>query len=401
MSNTVFPGAVDTGPVNPSTSDTLASNPHHLQHGFENDAILAIETKLGSGASLQTPTTGSFFVGTGAGTSDWNPSPTNPSFTTSILDTNGKTWIGQTATSNAVNYINIGNSATTVNPTISAAGSDTNLGINLVPKGSGKVQDNGSNLIDHRASFANFVQSGGVWTQTSGLIGGMTAAVIWIAGVEYSVGAVSGHTFGTSVDTYVDYLPGTGVTYNAVSNGSAAPALAAGALRLAKIVTSGSAITSVVQTGYDSLSNPIFNTSHLNQGEVQSGQLAANAITLGAIKAVTNQTGISTIVDLTLLTLTVTVPPGGRDIEVQGLCQFESSTSDDFATLYVFKDGSQVDAQARDLRSGSTAEGLNIFFHDIAPTAGSHIYKLRASGATSVALVASATQPATLVVKVV
>lgn len=129
--------------------------------------------------------------------------------------------------------------------------------------------------------------------------------------------------------------------------------------------------------------------------------VTTSTITLGKATVTANQTGISTISDLTSLTLTVTVPAGGRDVEIIGSCQFNSSTADDYAHLYIYKDGSQVKQIGRNLRSGSVAEGADIFYHDTAPSAGSHTYKLRASGNTSVALIASATAPAQIVAKLV
>ena len=49
---------------------------------------------------------------------------TNPIIRTGVRDTNGKTIIGLTATSSAVNYPNFTNSATGNDPLISAAGTD-------------------------------------------------------------------------------------------------------------------------------------------------------------------------------------------------------------------------------------------------------------------------------------
>ena len=268
MSNTNYPTSVDTI-YDPSTSDTLASANHHLIHGQVNDAVTAIETKLGTGTTLQTSSTGSFLVGTGTGASQWQTSPTSPSFTTSLLDTNNKTWIGQTAVTNAVNYINISNNSTTNSPSISALGSDSNINLNLVPKGSGAVQDNGTNLIDFRSSFANFIKTGGIWSIQSGLAGNMTAITMFINGVEYSVAAITGHTFAASKDTYVDYTVGTGITYTAVNNSATAPALAGNSIRIGKIVTGASAITYIAQNtpnntynyyGGDGIGNIIYPT---------------------------------------------------------------------------------------------------------------------------------------------
>ena len=64
---------------------------------------------------------------------------TSPRIGTAILDTNGNELIAVTATASAVNEITVTNAATTGTPTISATGGDTNIGLNLVSKGSSSV----------------------------------------------------------------------------------------------------------------------------------------------------------------------------------------------------------------------------------------------------------------------
>lgn len=256
MSNTTFPTAIDSPAYDPQTTDTLASASHHVLHGFANDAILAIEQKLGSGPSNNSPTTNSLLQGTGTDTSEWLTTLTSFSITTSLLDSNNNTWIGQTPVTSAVDYINIANSAAGGTPYISVKGTDNNINLNLVPKGSGKVQDNGSNLIDFRSSFANYVQTGAVWSLGSGLAASMSAGTVWINGIEYAIGVVSSHTFGASTDTYVDYTVGSGLVYTAVSNNAASPALAANSVRLVIVVSGSSSISSLNQ-GQTSAVTPI------------------------------------------------------------------------------------------------------------------------------------------------
>jgi len=55
MSNTTYPTSIDT-PTNPLATDGLSSVPHHSQHSFENDAIVALETKVGADGSAVTST---------------------------------------------------------------------------------------------------------------------------------------------------------------------------------------------------------------------------------------------------------------------------------------------------------------------------------------------------------
>lgn len=69
--STNFPSSIDDGTTlpNPSSTDKTNSPSHASLHGNANDAIKAIEAKLGSGAT--TPSASKILFGTGAGTSDW------------------------------------------------------------------------------------------------------------------------------------------------------------------------------------------------------------------------------------------------------------------------------------------------------------------------------------------
>lgn len=412
MSNTNYPGALDT-PTNPGTGDTLASVPHHLQHGLENDAIVAIETKLGTGASLQTPTTNGFLIGTGTGASQWQPSPTSPSFTTSILDTNNRTWIGQTAIGTAVNYLNVANAATTGTPILSALGSDSNINLNLVPKGSGKIQDNGTNLIDFRSAFTNFVQAGGgVWSIQSGLAGNMTAVTLFIAGVEYTNALVTGHTFAASSDTYVDYTVGTGITYNAVANNAASFALAANSIRLAIIVTSGSAITSINQGQFtvtapvassviysvsDSLGNLIYPTSPGG-----SGTWLAYRQSTATFTSTTN-----TAVQIPALSLIATIP-AGRKAEVFFFTSDFSANASATTPIVEIWDGAVGGTRLFSVESNTLA-GANDFgggsgSYPVQPNLSANTTKtynasLRNTAAVSTSMANTTTNPAWLGVK--
>lgn len=106
-------------------------------------------------------------------------------------------------------------------------------------------------------SLGDFIASGLVWSQTALLVGEMTAGVVYIDGERLVIGALSGINFTASKDTYVDVGVDGVVDYDPVANGASAPALAASHVRIAKVVTNGSGITSVVQTGVDSLGNTI------------------------------------------------------------------------------------------------------------------------------------------------
>jgi len=72
-----------------------------------------------------------------------NKTLTSPKVGTSVLDTNGNELAIVTATGSAVNEITLANAATGNNPSITASGDDTNVGLNLVPKGTGVLQGGG------------------------------------------------------------------------------------------------------------------------------------------------------------------------------------------------------------------------------------------------------------------
>jgi len=63
---------------------------------------------------------------------------TSPKIGTDIQDTNGAELLKVTATSSAVNEVTLANAATGNNPTLSATGDDTNVGVDVTPKGTGE-----------------------------------------------------------------------------------------------------------------------------------------------------------------------------------------------------------------------------------------------------------------------
>ena len=75
-----------------------------------------------------------------------NKTLTSPKIGTSILDTGGNELFILTATGSAVNEITYANAAALANPTFTATGGSTDIGINFVPKGAGAIQANGSTL---------------------------------------------------------------------------------------------------------------------------------------------------------------------------------------------------------------------------------------------------------------
>jgi hypothetical protein len=106
------------------------------------------------------------------------------------------------------------------------------------------------------ANFANFVEaSGGAWSAGAGLVGSGTAGFVWYNGARSAMAAVTNHTFAASKDTYIDYNPTAAtLTYLPETNGAIEPAVSTGSVRIAKVVTGASAISSISQIEY---SNPV------------------------------------------------------------------------------------------------------------------------------------------------
>ena len=94
------------------------------------------------------------------------------------------------------------------------------------------------------------VTSGLIWSMVSLLTGQMTAGVYYLDGFRIAKAALASYAFPASKDTYVDIDAAGALFYTPVANGATTGfPLAANRIRLAKVVTNGTAITSVVQSG--------------------------------------------------------------------------------------------------------------------------------------------------------
>ena len=98
-----------------------------------------VATWLGTPSSANLATAVTDETGSGALVFGTSPSLTTPKVVTGINDTNGAELIKVTATSSAVNEVTVANAATGNNPALSATGDDTNVGIDITPKGTGEA----------------------------------------------------------------------------------------------------------------------------------------------------------------------------------------------------------------------------------------------------------------------
>lgn len=116
-------------------------------------------------------------------------------------------------------------------------------------------------------------------------------------------------------------------------------------------------------------------TRHLADNAVGGAELATSAIKLGVTKGTSTVT--HTTVETTIVSVTVTVPAGGRDLLL--LCtypQLYSTVSGDRCQIK-FKESSTVfELYYHGLASSSLAGAVTTFATVSAPSAGSHTYNV-------------------------
>lgn len=147
----MYPTALDAF-INPTTNDFLNSPNHVDQHSSANDAIEAIEVKLGIGASVAA--TGKLLRGTGAGASAWDKdAPAG----TIVGTTDTQTLTNKTLTSPIINTPTINNPVLNTN-TISEFTTNNGVSIDGLSIKDGKLNTNDSvvtaNITDQAVTGA-------------------------------------------------------------------------------------------------------------------------------------------------------------------------------------------------------------------------------------------------------
>ena len=116
---------------------------------------------------------------------------------------------------------------------------------NVIP--SQAMQDSGNLEKFRDEGNIAFILSGMVWSLVSGLNGTMTSGIYYsLNGIRYAVGSIASRAFTASKDTYVSVSPTGSISYQEAVNGGAIPALSTDYQWVAKVITNGSTITSVV-----------------------------------------------------------------------------------------------------------------------------------------------------------
>ena len=140
--------------------------------------------------------------------------------------------------------------------------------------------------------------------------------------------------------------------------------------------------------------------------QVKSAQINQNfsdALSIGVLgyAEVTATQNFTTETDLTSLSLSVTIPSGGRKIKITASGAFSSSVADDYVAINL-KEGSTTLQQGQLKLFGANIE---IAFEKsvvLTPSAGAHTYKLsavRTSGTGTCTLNAASTRPAFILIE--
>ena len=139
LTSPVISSITNTGTLTlPTSTDTLVGRA--TTDTLTNKSIsLTTNTISGTLAEFNTALSDDNFVSLTGTETLTNKTLTSPKIGTSVLDTNGNELLLLTATASAVNELTLANAATTGRPTISATGTDTNIGIAITPKGTGTI----------------------------------------------------------------------------------------------------------------------------------------------------------------------------------------------------------------------------------------------------------------------
>ncbi len=132
--------------------------------GDKGDALVFATANDGTNPDIDTLPAGD--VTTSGTQTLTNKTLTSPKIGTSILDTNGNELALLTATGSAINEFTIANAATGAGPTISSTGGDSNIDINITPKGTGDVVLAGDTVKVGDSGAAATLTSNGAGTLT-------------------------------------------------------------------------------------------------------------------------------------------------------------------------------------------------------------------------------------------
>lgn len=158
-------------------------------------------------------------------------------------------------------------------PNTKAKSAEMNSNLNGLADGSNDALNNSLNYFRSKGC-ASFIIGSGLTIPTSASLASTTSTGEAVVNGKYVAPNATLHTYTASKDTYVDLKDDGTFAYVEVANGAASGMTlstntdGSPALRLAKVVTSGTAITSVTNTGFDALGNIFYNLNPMGSNLV-------------------------------------------------------------------------------------------------------------------------------------
>lgn len=143
----------------------------------------------------------------------------------------------------------------------------------------------------------SYVYSGGIPADDTDLTSDISACVAYINGHRVSKSATA-QTYIASRDGYVDLSQSGVYTLSSVTNGAAAPAVAANSARIAKVVTNGTEITSVTDLAQRSLPALLVPTNYRSGMTLSRDSTTAIIVAPGVVEI--NSTLVNTTTATTL-----------------------------------------------------------------------------------------------------
>lgn len=136
----------------------------------------------------------------------------------------------------------------------------------------------------------------------------------------------------------------------------------------------------------------------LAQNAILADVLATNAIKLG-IATASGQSGVTTAVDVTGCSVTVTIPAGGRSVLVMAVGSASSNNAAGLTSFDIQAAGSNITGgNFRVTHNNATNSFTGMGFAVETPAAGSRTYKLRATGVVGTTTIDATTNLAVLVI---
>lgn len=173
--------------------------------------------------------------------------------------------------------------------------------------------------------------------------------------------------------------------------------------------TQGALLAAVINGGIDNENiddSAAIAGSKLEDGSIEGTKFSTSAITIGYDEILSNftTTAVNTITDVTELSVAVTVPTGGRRVEITAYCSqiVSSQSAGNVLDMYI-REGSTTRSFGRFSTPAANYGTPMTVTYSAAVSSGSHTYKVSVlqQAAGTLTFTAASDRPAFLLVKVI